>query len=45
MRISIHKEPYINHNTLILHIEQYKSDLPNDEQSYENDVKKEAKAE
>lgn len=41
MRISIHKEPY-NHNILILHI---KSDLPNDEQSYKNDVKKEAKAE
>lgn len=44
MRITIYKEPY-NHNILILHIEQYKSDLPNDEQSYKNDVKKEAKAE
>lgn len=44
MRISIYKEPY-NHNILILRIEQYKSDLPNDGQSYENDVEKEAKAE
>lgn len=41
MRISIYKEPY-NQIILILHI---KSDLPNDEQSYQNDVKKEAKAE
>lgn len=43
-RISIHKEPY-NPNKLILHIKQYISDLPNDGQSYDNDVKKEAKAE
>lgn len=36
MRIRIYVEPY-THHILILHIELYKSDLPNYEQSYEND--------